>query len=427
MPLPDSDADRTLIHHLEALHALARVLTGPEEAATLIQTIYEQAAQVPPQQRPSDERAWLFRLMVQARDGALRPGETEESSPDRSFTDDSFRREVAEETAERRLPVTFAACSLHERFILAVDVLGAPSDNILAAALDTSPDEARSVRDEARSALRASLRDLLRGPERMLVDVALPDDVLREQLRDLLLGRFHPAPPSLQSHVVDTLKRAQEQREEERASTESTFGAGVEAIRSFMNRAVDTVRRDGSLRSVIGGLAVLLVLGAGTAGAFYLFSSASAPSASNSIVDLSADRADRVELSLETDTPSRASAYARHSFDRRVAVPEIDAASLQGAGRLPLRSGTDVPAFLYTDDETGSQIVALAFNYALVDRLGNQATLAPNRRTKLTANETLLSEQRGDRAILLWRQRDDILVVVAPGLRADALRTRIRP
>jgi hypothetical protein len=178
---------------------------------------------------------------------------------------------------------------------------------------------------------------------------------------------------------------------------------------------------------VIGGLAVLLVLGAGTAGAFYLFSSASAPSASNSIVDLSADRADRVELSLETDTPSRASAYARHSFDRRVAVPEIDAASLQGAGRLSLRSGTDVPAFLYTDDETGSQIVALAFNYALVDRLGNQATLAPNRRTKLTANETLLSEQRGDRAILLWRQRDDILVVVAPGLRADALRTRIRP
>ena len=427
MPLPDSDADRTLIHHLEALHALARVLTGPEEAATLIQTIYEQAAQVPPQQRPSDERAWLFRLMVQARDGTLRPGETEEPSPDRSFTDDSFRREVAEETAERRLPVAFAACSLHERFILAVDVLGAPSDNILAAALDTSPDEARSVRDEARSALRASLRDLLRGPERMLVDVALPDDVLREQLRDLLLGRFHPAPPSLQSHVVDTLERAQEEREEERASTESTSGAGVEAIRSLMNRAVDTVRGDGSLRSVIGGLAVLLVLGAGTAGAFYLFSSASAPSASNSIVDLSADRADRVELSLETDTPSRASAYARHSFDRRVAVPEIDAASLQGAGRLSLRSGTDVPAFLYTDDETGSQIVALAFNYALVDRLGNQATLAPNRRTKLTANETLLSEQRGDRAILLWRQRDDILVVVAPGLRADALRTRIRP
>lgn len=427
MPLPDPDADRSLVQHVEALYTLARVLGGPDEAAALVRTVYEHAAEVPTTQRPSDGRAWLFRLLVQARDGALHPEETEGGSgSDTSFTDDPFRRDVAEETAERRLPVAFAACSVHERFILAIDVLGEPADDVLAAALDTSPSDARSARDQARSALRASLRDVLRGPERMLVDVALPDEVLRKHLRDLLLDRFHPAPTSLQSTVLEILERARTTHAGDSASTASSSIPGIETARTFLNRALDAVRDGLSLRGLIGGVIFLLLVVAGIGGSSYLFSSSPSTPAPRSVVDLSADRADRVEVTLETNTPSRASAYLQQSFDRRVSVPEIDGASLQGVGRLPLSMGTDVPALLYADDEAGTQIVALAFNYALMDQLGDQATLDQDHRTRLTTNETLLSEQRGDQAVLLWRQRDDIFVVVAPNLQADSLRSRIR-
>lgn len=427
MSLPDSDADRSLLHHLEGLYALVRVLAGPDEAAALLRAVYEHAAQVPPPQRPSDERAWLFRLVGEARDGDLAaadPGSPADG--DSSFTNDPFRREVAAETAERRLPVAFAACSLQERFVLAIDVLSEPSDEVLAAALNTSPTRARSVRDQARSALRASLRDVLRGPERMLVDVALPDDVLREHLRDLLLSRFPPAPASLQSSVMEILDRAQAQRERESPSTESTPLLDGASVRDRWKQALTAVRDALSLRGLIGGIVFLVVVMAGIGSASYLFSSSPAPPSPRGVVDLSAAQADRVERVLQTETPSRASAYVYQTWDRRISVPRIEGASLRGVGQLSLPMDTDVPALLYADDETGTELVALAFNYALLDQLGDRATLDRTHRTRLATNETLLAEQRGDRAVVLWRQRDDIFVLVAPSLQADTLRSRIR-
>lgn len=427
MPLPESDADRSLVHHLESLYALSRVVTGADEASSLLRTVYERAAEVPPTQRPSDERAWLFRLMLQARDGDFQPPEAEgHPGSDTSFTDDPFRRDVAEETAERRLPVAFAACSVHERFILAIDVLDEPSDEALAAALDTSVTNARSVRDQARSALRASLRDVLRGPERMLVDVALPDEVLREHLRDLLLDRFHPAPASLQSTVLGVLARARQERRDDAVSADSTAIPGAAPVRAMWNWGRNIVRDRLSLRGVLGGLVFLAIVTASIGGASYLFSSSSAPPSPDGIVDLSAEQADRVEMALQTETPSRASAFVRQSFDRRISVPEVDGASLRGVGRLSLSLDTDVPALLYFDDETETEIVALAYNYALLDELGGRAALARDHRADLTSNETLLAEQRDDRGVVLWRERDDIFVIVAPALQADTLRSRIR-
>lgn len=426
MPLPESDADRSLLRHIEPLYALSRVLAGADEASNLIQAVYDQAAQVPPAQRPSDERAWLFRLVVEARDGDLQPAGSEvHPGSDTSFTDDPFRQKVAEETAERRLPVAFAACSIHERFILAIDVLGEPSDDTLAAALDTSVTNARSIRDQARSALRASLRDVLRGPERMLVDVALPDDVLREHLRELLLDRFHPAPASLQSTVLEVLAEARQDRREDSAPSDSTTIPGFAQLRALWDRGLDAARDWLSLRGLLGGLVFLVVVTAGIGGASYVFSSSSAPSSPNGLVDFSAERADRVEVALQTETPSRASAFVRQSFDRRISVPQVDGASLRGVGRLSLSMDTDVPAVLYRDGETGTEIVALAFNYALLDELGGRASLDRDHRAELASNETLLAEQQGDRGVVLWRERDDIFVMVAPGLQADALRSRV--
>jgi DNA-directed RNA polymerase specialized sigma24 family protein len=427
MPLPKSDTDRSLVRHVEALYALARVLAGADRASTITRTVYEHAAEVPPPQRPSDERTWLFRLLVEAHEGDLqRSGAAVPPDGDTTFSDDPFRHEVAAETAERRLPVAFAACSIHERFILAIDVLGDPSDEVLAAALDTSTTNARSIRDQARSSLRASLRDLLRGPERMLVDVALPDEVLRDHLHELLVDRFHPAPASLQSSAIEILERAREERRDDPA-TGTNWPSGAAFVRKLWTRLLNTIRDNLSLGGLIGGITFVVVVTASIGGAAYFFSGSSPPPpSSRSIVDLSVQRAAEVEVTQQTENARRASAFIQTEWERRVSVPDIEGASLQGVGLLSLSMGTDVPALLYADDETESQIVALVFNYALLNQLGKAATLAQNYRSKLATNESLLTEQRSDRGVVLWRQRDDIFVAVAPNLRADTLRARIR-
>lgn len=431
MSSPAPDDKRALPHHLETLYALARVLAGSDDADALVQTVYTQAAKVPPDQRPSDIRGWLFRLMLETKEGDL-PSSGAQVHPgtDTSFTDDPFRREVAEQTANRMLPVAFAACSIHERFILSIDVLGDPSDEVLAAALDTSVANARSVRDQARSALRASLRDVLTGPERMLVDVALPDEALRRHLRELLLDRFHPPPTSLRASITERLERARTARsgsagESEQADENAVLSPAF-PLPERVVEALDWIQDRISLRGLIGGLAFLLVVSAGIGGGRYFLDSSSPPKSSPppSIVDVSAQRAGEVPLALNTENPTEAAAFIRQTWGRRVSVPTLDGASLQGVGRLSLSPDVEVPALLY-NTPAGSTVVALVFNYALVDRLGTRAQLPREVRSRLAANDSLLTKQRKDQAVVLWRQRDDILVLVAPNTDADKLRSRI--
>ena len=431
MPPSDSDSSRSLLRHVESLYALARVLAGSDDAATLIRSVYEHAAEVPPDQRPADERGWLFRLMVEARDGDLKPAGAEvHPGSDTSFTQDPFRRAVAEQTAERMLPVAFAACSIHERFILAIDVLGDPSDELLASALVTSPTNARSVRDQARSALRASLRDVLTGPERMLVDVALPDEALRSHLRELLLNRFHPPPSSLHASLTELLERARAKHADAAtADTNSDETGGLVpafSLPSGVTSALEWIRERSSLRGLIGALVFLLLVSGGISGASYFFSSSSpsAPSPTPSVVDLSVQRSGDVPVVLQTRDSAEATAFIRETWGRRLSVPSIEDATLRGVGRLSLSPDVDVPALLYTTGKT--DVIAFALNYALVDKLGNRATLKRDIRAKLAANDSLLTEQRNDQAVVLWRQRDDIFVIVAPNTDADTLRSRIQ-
>lgn len=418
--MASSSDSSSLDRHLGSLYPLARVLAGPEEADSLVVQVYERAAAVPPPQRPSDKRAWLLRLMMEVRD-APSQADGAEASPDdpaSSSADDPFRRTVAEQTAERMLPVAFAACSVHERFVLAVDTLADPADAVLAAALDTSSEDARTVRDQARSALRAALRDVLSGPERMLVDVALPDEALRSQLRALLSERFQPPPSSLGSRVTEVLESARAQRvasstEEEDPSSEPS---GQWAVWGALRRALF------SRTAVIVVLGLLLVAG-GIGGLSYMPSSGSS---GQGVVELSVGRAADLTTALRTQSASEAATYIRQTWNRRVSVPSIEGATLQGVGRLAVDDRAEVPALLYRDDETDRRIVAYAYNYALVDRLGDRARLAQDLRGELAANDALLPRQRSGRGVVLWRQRDDIFVVVAPDSDAEALRARIR-
>lgn len=410
-----SSPSPSLARHLRALYPLARVLAGADEADVLIRRVYERAASIPPQERPSNEQGWLFRLMIEAREAPSESAEAETAvEGETSFTDDPFRREVADHTAKRMLPVAFAACSRHERSILAIDVLTDDSDEVLASTLDTSVSDAQAVRDRARSALRASLRDVLSGPERMLVDVALPDDALRSHLRSLLTDRFQPAPATVRSTVTELLERAGPHGSEATEDGPSRSWGG--AAREALSQTVSPKRLGGLL------LIALLVAG-GLGGASYFFSSADP--VPRSVIEQSVQQASSLQAIHSTNTPADAATYIRDTWNRRVSVPSIEDASLDGVAHVPFGTDAEVPALLYTDEDSGDQIVTYIYNYALLDRLGDQATLPPPLRSKLAANESLLSQQHEDRAVVLWRQRDDIFLVIAPNADEEALRARI--
>jgi len=416
--MASSTASSSLARHVQALYPLARVLAGDNEAAALVEDVYDHAANMPPDERPSDERTWLFRLLIDRRHGTLSSTDAElPSGTETSFTDDPFRREVAEQTAERKLPVAFAACSLHERVILALDVLASPSDTALATALDTTEANARTTRDQARSALRASLRDVLNGPERMLVDVALPDKALRAQLRTLLEDRFQPTPSSLRATVRDILERARAKRE---ADAADSANASTDSLLS-------TVSNWRSVRPLVWTLALVGVFAVGIAGWMYL-SAASSPSSSSpqSIVDLSVQRASEVTPAQPVTSADEAETYIRATWGRRVSVPSIENASLRGVSRLQPGRDVTVPVLLYDDPPEATRIAVYAFSYALLDRLGTRGTLDRALRTKLATNQSLLDEQQDDQSVVQWRQKDDIFVAVAPHLSPSSLRGRIQ-
>jgi hypothetical protein len=408
-----SSRSQSPAQHLQALYPLARVLAGGDEADALIRRVYKDAAAVPPADRPDDTQAWLFQLMLDAQDTALESASAGPPDTASSFTDDSFRQEVAEALATDKLPVAFAACSVHERFLLSIDALTQSSDEVLAQALDLSLTEARSVRDQARSGLRASLRDVLNGPERMLIDVALPDDALRRHLRTLLGDRFRPVPPTLQSDVSAILSRSQEDEDD---------GSGLpDWLPAWVEPAVQTL----SSPRGISVLVLVLVLGLASIGTVSYLSLRPSSSDPTSLVTLSVQRAASVRVAHPARSPEGAAAYVQQAWGRQLSPPTIEEASLQGIGRTTINA-EDVPVLVYADAESGRQITAYAFNYALLDRLDDRVSMAPSLRTKLAAGRGLLPFSGADRAVVLWRQQDDIFVVVGPGSNPDALRARIQ-
>ncbi len=405
-----------LAQYVHVLYPLAQVLVGPKEADALLHRTYEQAAAVPPSDRPSNEREWLVRLLIDARNESPE-SDIPTSASDTTGTGDAFRRDIAEQVARDKLPVAFASCALRERLILTIDALTDTPDALLSTALDTTTAEAASLRDRAHSTLRASLRDVLTGPERMLFDMALPDDALRVHLHAFLTDRFQPTPPSIQSDVADILAS---NRVENDVSSRSLslpterLSEGTRLLRRWMN----------SYRglAVLAVVALLFVVGLGN----FSFFAPEPASSSTSVVDLSVRSAPDVAPTHPTTSPSEAAAYIQRTWNRQVAVPTITEASLQGVGHVPLSDSSTVPVLLYADDDSNHRIAAYAFNYALLDQSGNRAVLAPSLRTKLAAPDTLLARQHADHSAVLWRHRDDIFVVVAPHATTPPLRTRIQ-
>jgi hypothetical protein len=123
-------------------------------------------------------------------------------------------------------------------------------------------------------------------------------------------------------------------------------------------------------------------------------------------------------------SPDAADTYVRRVWNRRLSVPSIPDASLQGISDASWGDAS-VPALLYSDTRTDQRMALYAFNYALLDQLDSLAVLTQEVRTHLASANAPLVRQQSGQSVAVWRQRDDIYVLVAPGLDADALRSRL--
>lgn len=418
MALPSSPSDASLpIGLLKTLYPLACVLAGPEEAPELLLRVYQEAAERPPAERPDDREEWLLALL-RATDDEEAPSDPESTTvpATEAHSTDPLRQEVAEQIADEALPVALAACSPRERFLLALGALRESEDTPpLADVLDVTP-------SDARAALWAHLQAVLSEPEFALVEEALSDAVLRDAVRDWVETRFSPVPRALQTRIRETLRTAQSSDPADEGDDASPPEG--EASPSLLDRLPSRPRPRALVFTLLIGALVL----AGGIGVSYLRESSSPSSSSGTdLVAFSAERADAVALDETTNDRSEARAYLKSTWNRQIRLPTVKGARLQGVGRARTGGDVQIPVVLYADTADGARIATFAYSYALVDRIGNTVTLGTGIRDALARPNHLVSDEQAETRGLLWRDRDDIFVAVAPSLPADSLRARLRP
>ncbi|MFB6273840.1 MAG: hypothetical protein ABEL51_13180 [Salinibacter sp.] len=393
-PLPDSSP----LKHLDTLYPLACMLAGPDAAPSLLQRLFEDAAESPPSERPQDGSGWV-KALFRAHDPAS-PLASRESSDGPSPASDSMRREAAQEIVRETLPMALSACSPQERFLIALDALETAEGG-------SEPIPPALQPADARASLREQLRALLSDRERALVEDALPDGTLRKATEELLSERYTSISPQLRARLKSILETMSPPTEPEAESS-----------------LLDRLPRRLTPRSLLFALLFsVLVLGGGIT-VSYLFPASPASSASaQSLTAFSVQQSEAVTSEFETRSPARAKAYVDSVWNRAVTVPSIDGAPLRGVGRLRTDEGVDIPAFLYKNEN--APITTFAYNYALVDQLKNEASLSTNVRAALAESNAFVSGAATSNSALLWRHRDDIYVTIAPTLPPDSLRHRL--
>lgn len=406
---PDSSS---LLEHLETLYPLACILVGSEEAPHLLRRMAEDAVEAPPTDRPANVKAWLRRLLQAARDDRSR-SETDLGSraADERETTDAWRRDAAEQILEAALPIALARCTPQERFLLAVGGLDAVSLSFQTEALSDIGD---TTGTEVRERLQTILEDILSDTEYELVNETLSEETFQDAVEDFLATRYPTVPRSLRSQLQDTLQSPGSAEEEATAPGNSA---------SLLESLPPRPKPQTLLFALVMGA---LVLAGGIGVSYYTESSTSSPASSRSLGAFSAEQAESITPTHKTNSRSEAAAFVDSAWNRRVSVPAIDGAELQGVGQLRTSGDAEIPVFVHTDGNL--RFTTFVYSYALLSRIESQATMSPELRNALaTAHRVVDTEDKTSEGTLLWRDRDDIFVTVAPTLSPDSLRARLRP
>ncbi len=410
--VPRRSDSSPLLQHLETLYPLACTLVGPNEAPHLLRRMAEDAAEAPATDRPADVEGWLRRLLQTARDDrAFFEAGVQSSTAEETEPTDAWRREATEQIIEAALPIALARCTPQERFLLALDGLDTDAASSPAEALGDVVDTTGS---EVRATLWDALADILSDTEYELVDETLSEEAFQDAVDDLLATRHPTVPRSLRAQLRETLRTPATADEAADSSDDSE---------SLLDRLPPRPKP----RALLLALAIgTLVLAGGIGVSYYTASSPSPSTSSQSLVAVSAERAGSVTPMLETSRRSEAAAFVDSTWGRRVTVPAIDGAELEGVGQFRATDDTKTPVFLHTDGST--RFTTFVYSYALLSQIESDVTLSPELRDALgTAHQVVDADGEASDRALLWRDRDDIFVTVAPALSPDSLRARLRP
>ena len=395
--MPNSDS---LLSHLNAVYTLACTLVGPEQAEALTQRVFQRAASVPPRERPDNRPLWMMECTLAAY-GDHRSGEHD--TPD-------VRASAAAALVRDTMPAAWAACSPRDRTLLTAHLHLDLSPAELASLVDLSAEELETAVHAARASLRATLRDMLVGPQRMLVDTAFPDSQLDDSVREYLDAAYGTAPAALRTRVTRVLQsertpsaQTREQRSSRRRNQWLTTGA------------------------VIVGLLALVAL-AWSVRALWSDAtrSASAPEGTD-LVAFSVGHADMAQPLLESASPDSIQAAWQQTRDGTLAVPAIAQAELRRLSVLPLDGGGPVPVLQYRAADAEAPVVVMAYSYAQLDRLAPRIMLSRTIRQTLEAEDTFVEQSSGGQSVLIWRVRSRIYLAVFPPEARNTRPQRITP
>ena len=392
------DNTSSLLQHLDAVYTLACTLVGTDQAGALTKRVFQRAAAVPMRERPDNRTLWLMECTLKAYSDH---NASEHGEP-------NLRAHAAQQLVHDTLPAAWAACSPRDRTLLTARLGLDLSPAALASLVDLSADDVETAVRSARSSLRASLRDMLVGPERMLVDTAFPDSELDDSIRTFLRESYGSPPATVRRQVTKTIQ------------AERTPSAQTRTTRSA-RRQHQWLKTGG----VIAGLLLLAVLAWGLRALWSSTSAETEPDPAN-LITFSVRHVDAAQPLLETADPDSAQAFWMREQDASLAVPRIARAALQSLASLPL-NGRPVPVLRYRDIDARAPLYVFAYSYAQLDQLEPNAALPRSIRQTLDSEDTFVEQSVGDRAVLLWRVRDRIyLAAFAPGAR-DARPQRIEP
>lgn len=414
----DAPTPADVLDHLDALYALARMLTPDDAAASdLVQTTIRRIQRTEPP-AGSSPRAWFTQMLLDthARDPL-------EAPPQSAFRD--VRTDTAQALIDRLLPTAFISRPHTERVLLTLCDLNDLSPEDAARLLDADASTVEQRLDAARTHLWETLKAGATPPERRILQKQSSPSAVVEALPAVLPSTLVQAPSTLGPAASALLQ------EEQAAPEAAPERAASQPKRRRSPRRSRRSQRD---RSSLGrmarraGAAIVIITVAGLLA--YLLSSMleqpASESAAASLIERTVAQTDQAAPLVSTSDPAEAEQYVRDQTGRSLAAPQIEGMRLTGAGTVEVVPQVTLPAFFFADSTTGTALPAYVFDYAMLDEFGDRIALATEVRRALEDEQAIASQRVDRKQVLIWRRRDDIYLIVAPES-IEALPERIAP
>ena len=435
--MPDdasSDPAAALLQHLDRLFVWARLVSPDEEtAADLVRATYQRAA-VPGTPPPDDDElpGWLFAQMMALRaeiTDAPPPGSSEGETPSPLR---AVRAELATDLLHDRLRTAFALQSARDQLLLVLSMDDAVATTAIARGFDYSDDELSAALVAARDRLWTEVQRGTTEAEMRLLRNHLPEDALKDALNRLLSDAWATPPPGLRPAAAALAQRSERLGEAEAPAGAPAGAPPAQPPQRNRSAAERSSSRSGRFWTRLRrfGSAMLLIAVAGMAA--YLLSvsmdssSGESPSSAADLIELAAQNARTIQPMVTTQRPDEAARVVQNELGRRLTVPTVEAAQLQGVSIVELTEGARVPAFLFSDSASGERLTVYALSYALLDENTDRLALSRTVRQAIEDDRRVDVHQLDEAGVLVWRNRNDIYLAVTRA-DAEALRSRIAP